>query len=89
MNGAPLRGVFCCLNHDPKLPRLYGWWFFTLMPRGNAHLRWILSKADFVGPAAEASDLSAVIHLNGRFCSGYLSFRQREFSCLLYDAQIS
>jgi hypothetical protein len=47
------------------------------------------SKANFVGPAAEASDLSAVIHLNGRFCSGYLSFRQREFSRLMYDAQIS
>jgi hypothetical protein len=59
------------------------------MPDINADLRWLLSKANFVGPAAEASDLSAVIHLNGRFCSGYLSFRQREFSCLMYDAQIS
>ena len=67
MNGAPLRGVFFCLNHDPKLPWLYGWWLFTLMPDINADLRWLLSKADFIGPAAEASDLSAVIHVNGRF----------------------
>ena len=67
MNGAPLRGVFFCLNHDPKLPWLNGRWLFTLMPHGNAHLRWLLSKADFIGPAAEASDLSAVIHVNGRF----------------------
>ena len=67
MNGAPLRGVFFCLNHDPELPWLNGWRLFTLMPRGNAHLRWFLSKADFIGPAAEASDLSAVIHLNGLF----------------------
>ena len=89
MNDAPLRGVFFCLNHDPKLPWLNGRWLFTLIPDCNAHLRWFLSKADFIGPAAEASDLSAVIHLNGRFCSGYLSFRQHEFSCLLYDAQIS
>ncbi len=75
MNGAPLRGVFFCLNHDPKLPRLYGWWLFTLMPRGNAHLRWFLSKADFIGPAAEASDLSAVIQLNGRFLFRLFEFR--------------
>ena len=67
MNGAPLRGVFFCLNHDPQLPWLYSRWLFTLMPRGNAHLRWFLSKADFIGPAAEASYLSAVIHVNGRF----------------------
>ena len=40
---------------------------FTLMPDINADLRWLLSKADFIGPAAEASDLSAVIHVNGRF----------------------
>ena len=59
------------------------------MPDINADLRWFLSKADFIGSAAEASDLSAVVHLNGRFCSGYLGFRLREFSCLMYDAQIS
>ena len=67
MNGAPLRGVFFCLNHDPKLPRLHGRRLFTLKPDINADLRWLLSKADFIGPAAEASDLSAVVHLNGRF----------------------
>ena len=67
MNGAPLRGVFFCLNHDPKLPWLHSRWLFTLMPDINADLRWLLSKADFIGPAAEASDLSAVIHVNGRF----------------------
>ena len=75
MNGAPLRGVFFCLNHDPELPWLNGWRLFTPMPRGNAHLRWFLSKADFIGPAAEGSDLSAVVHLNGRFL-----FRLFEFS---------
>ena len=67
MNGDPLRGVFFCLNHDPKLPRLNGRWLLTLMPHVNGDLRWLLSKADFIGPAAEASDLSAVIHVNGRF----------------------
>ena len=55
------------LDLDVKLPRFLRRWLFTLMPRGNAHLRWFLSKADFIGPAAEASDLSAVIHVNGRF----------------------
>ena len=77
------------LDHDSQLPRLHGRWLFTLMSHVNTDLWWLLSKTDFIGPAAEASDLSAVIHLNGRFCSGYLSFRLREFSCLLYDAQIS
>ena len=67
MNGAPLRGVFFCLNHDPKLPRLHGRWLFTLMPYVNGDLWWLPIKADLIGPAAEASDLSAVVHLNGRF----------------------
>ena len=77
------------LNHDSKLPRLHCWRLFSLTPYINGDLRRLLSKADFIGPAAEASDLSAVIHVNGRFCSGYLSFRLREFFCLMYDAQIS
>ena len=75
MNGAPLRGVFFCLNHDPKLPWLNDRWLFTLMPDINADLRWFLSKADFIGPAAEASDLSAVIQLNGRFLFRLFEFR--------------
>ena len=89
MNGALLRGVFFCLDHDPKLPRFDHWWFFAFMPHINADLWRLLSNADLIGPAAEACNLSTVVHLNGMFCSGYLSFRLREFSCLMYDAQIS
>ena len=63
------------LNHDSKLPRLHCWRLFSLTPYINGDLRRLRSKADFIGPAAEGSDLSAVVHLNGRFL-----FRLFEFS---------
>ena len=63
------------LDHDSQLPRLHGRWLFTLMPHVNTDLWWLVSKADFSGPAAEACDLSAVVHLNGQFL-----FRIFEFS---------
>ena len=74
MNGAPLRGVFFCLNHDPKLPRLSRWLFFAFMPKVNGDLRGLPIKANLIGPAAETCNLSTVVHLHGKFCSGYLDF---------------
>ena len=62
-----LRERLLTLDHDSQLPRLLGRWLFTLIPYVNGDFWWLLSKADLIGPAAEASDLSAVIHENGRF----------------------
>ena len=66
------------LNEDAELPRFFRRWLLSLVPYIEVQFWWAAEYRDLIGPAAQARNLSTVIH-GQKFSPGYPSFDDQKF----------